>query len=127
MNLFGKIKTTVCRWITQRRIAQLLGIEHTSEVRDLIHSMRMKGWWVLSSTSGMAKTSSSKLRDAQAEALIARAKEIISVAEGLMRKDREELSPIEERLWELLPEINEVIETYDSSEAFPYMEVKDAN
>lgn len=113
--------------ITQRRLGEYLNIPNTSNVRDLIHSMRMKGWWVMSDTNGMYRTSTSSIRDAQAEALIARAKEIISVAEGLMRKDREELTPLEEMLWDLLPEVNEVIETYDSSEAFPYMEVKDAN
>lgn len=95
------------KMIKQKTIAEKMGITHISEVRDLVHSMRMKGYGVLSDCRGMARTESRKLKDAQAEALLSRAKEIISASEGLMRKDKEPLTEDELILWNMLPEFEE--------------------
>lgn len=95
------------KMLRQKTIAERMGLNNLSEVRDLVHSMRMKGWGVLSNSKGMARTDSRKLKDAQAEALLSRAKEIISASEGLMRKDKEPLTEEELMLWHMLPKFEE--------------------
>ncbi|MBQ8994499.1 MAG: hypothetical protein IJ091_11280 [Oscillospiraceae bacterium] len=104
--------------MTQRQLTQALGYNHTKDVRDLIHSMRCKGWGVLSNTKGMSRTSSRNLKDQQAAALLARAHEIITAAEGLVRKDQEEMTLEELMLWNLLPEVEEKVEEIKTSFEF---------
>ena len=90
--------------MTQKEIAKELGFDSTTHIRDLIHSMRVKGWGVLSDSNGMCRSESRTLKDRQAAALLARAKSIIDAAEGLVRKDQDELDINEQMLWLLLPE-----------------------
>lgn len=109
------VEVSVPKMIKQKTIAERMGITHISDVRDLVHSMRMKGWGVLSDCRGMARTESRKLKDAQAEALLSRAKEIISASEGLVRKDKEPLTEEEAILWNMLPELKETVEMWETT------------
>lgn len=90
--------------MTQKELCRELGYGATKDLRDIIHSMRVKGWGVLSDSNGMYRSESRTLKDRQAAALLARAKSIIDAAEGLVRKDQDELDINEQMLWLLLPE-----------------------
>lgn len=89
---------------TQRELARDLGYNHTSDIRELVHSLRMKGYGVCATSNGMYRTESRQLKDNMASALLARAQEIMSAAEGLVRKDQDEMSLEEQMLWLALPE-----------------------
>ena len=89
---------------TQRELAWSLGYPSTKHIRGLVNSLRKKGWWVCANRHGMYRTESSSLRDQMAASLIARAHDILAAAEGLMRKDREELTLEEQMLWVSLPD-----------------------
>ena len=95
------------RWITQKDLARTQGYGSTKYIRDITNSLRQKGYWVISGPWGMCKTSSRSVADRMAGSLLSRANSIVAAAEGLMRKDREELTEEEEIFWESLPENNE--------------------
>lgn len=90
---------------TQKQLAQSLGYSGTNQIRDLVHSLREKGWGVCGDTHGMYRTDSRDLKDQQAAALLARANEITAAAEGLVRKDQDEMTLEEQMLWLSLPEV----------------------
>lgn len=106
------IKPVTKRRIRQREIAQALGLSDLREVRKIVHSLRMKGWKVLSGNFGLARTKSTKLGDLMAKALLAMSEEIISAAKGLARKDKDELTDLETAFWNLLPEVEEYEEFF---------------
>lgn len=89
---------------TQKALARSLGYPSTKYIRALIHSLRMKGYGVCANRDGMYRTESREYKDAQAAALLARAKEIMAAAEGLVRHDTDEMTIEEEMLWLSLPE-----------------------
>ena len=89
---------------TQRELARSLGYNSTKYIRDLVHSLRAKGYGVCADKYGMYRTDSREYKDAQASALLARAKEIMAAAEGLVRHDTDEMTIEEEMLWLSLPE-----------------------
>lgn len=89
---------------TQRELARRLGYNSTKEVRDLVHSLRMKGYGVCSTNKGMFRTDARPLKDEMAASLLARAQEIMDAAQGLVRNDTEEMTLEEQMLWLSLPE-----------------------
>lgn len=89
---------------TQRELAWSLGYNSTKYVRDLVNSMRQKGWGVCADSKGMYRTDAQPVKDAQAASLLARAEEIMAAAEGLVRHDTDEMTIEEEMLWLSLPE-----------------------
>jgi len=100
------------KYITQKELARILGYTATSDIRDLVRGMRLKGWPVLSDCHGMYKSESRSFIDNVAASLVSRAEMIIATAKGLMRKDREPLSLEEQMLWECLPERKEKDEPF---------------
>lgn len=89
---------------TQRELAWSLGYSSTKYVRDLVNSMRQKGWGVCGDSKGMYRTEAQPVKDAQAASLLARANSIMAAAEGLVRKDKDELTLEEQMLWLSLDE-----------------------
>ena len=92
------------KYKTQRELARSLGYNSTKYIRDLVHSLRMKGYGVCATSNGMFRTDSRPLKDDMAASLLARAKEIMAAAEGLVRNDQDEMTLEEQMLWLSLPE-----------------------
>lgn len=88
--------------ITQRYLAAIMNCG-TQHVRELCHSLRSKGYGVIGDGYGMYRTDDRILKDRQAESLVRRAASILAAAQGLVRKDQDEMTPEERLLWELLP------------------------
>ena len=107
------------KYKTQKELARSLGYNSTSYIRALVHSLRMKGYGVCATSNGMFRTDARPLKDEMAAALLARAKEIMAAAEGLVRKDQEEMTLEEEMLWLSLPE--RVLEDEEIKTSFNYI------
>lgn len=94
------------RRLTLAEISKLMGYS-TRHIREMRESMQGKGYGVLSDSYGLCKTDDPELKRQMGIIILARANKhgetARRIAEGLVRKDKGELTEQENILWQILP------------------------
>ena len=92
--------------MTVKEISTVLGV-YPQTVRDITKRLRKKGYWIIGDNDGMHITHDLGVMEEQCRKLMSLADEHRLSVEGMLRHEKQKLSPIEEEYLALLDEVKD--------------------